>query len=95
MSMHTNDHALLFETSHTGNYQFDKLLIITRLIDHITEHIETLEQYLTGEENDFIDKAMYPFTRNLKTIANQALNRLQEVGNENREKILGSPHERR
>lgn len=70
----------------------DKWISIDRQIRQVIERVGTLEQFLKGE-NDFIDEAIYPFVSEVKTIVNQALNRLQEVGSENREKILSSPEE--
>jgi hypothetical protein len=71
------------------NLFLDKLLSIDSQLRHIIERVDTLEGFLMGND-DFIDKAIFPFAKDLKKIANQALNRLQEVGNENRDKIFGS-----
>jgi len=72
------------------NLFLDKFVGIDGQLRHIIERVETLGQFLKSK-NDFIDEAMYPFAKDLKMIANQALNRLQEVGNENKEKILRPP----
>jgi len=74
----------------------DKFRIIDDQLRHIVERIETFGSFVKVDcgfgENDFINEAIYPFAKNLKMIANQSLNRLQKLGDENTEKILGLPN---
>jgi len=77
------------------NLFLDKFLSIDGQLRHIIDRAGTLRSFL-GSNVDFIDEAMFPFAVELKRIGDRALKRLEEVGEENRERILGSrDYERR